>query len=361
MRLLCMCQDPPPTHTHTQGCPEVLSFTLLSLLTPPLTCACCVGAKKREEIYTAFENIYPTLKEYKKREAAEAAGLGPLASKPSGVLGWVGQLGMLAIWATQAYVWMLFAEQPHHLTIHLERFSTTACGECQPLWDDAGWWHSHAQMVLQPCFDMLLTWCGTATAVLQMPRQPRACQHLAATQQQQEAMAAMACSRLAAVQQQQLVGYKGQAAPCCPQHPAVATCHLQLQQQQQAVCFPQQRRPPTCLLPRRSTPRLPPLPTCPPPPLASTTCPLPRRVTRCPACLPTRHQGCLCQAWHHPCPASQSSSSSRHCRWRWCCRAVHSPVGNGCGSWNGSSTAVPLACWLVGTAPTAAGHECLRS
>lgn len=164
----------------------------------------------------------------------------------------------------------------------------------------------------------------------------------------------MACIRLAAVQQQQLVGYKGRAAPCCPQHPAVATCHLQLQQQQQAVCFPQQRRPPTCLLPRRSTPRLPPLPTCPPPPLASTTCPLPRRVTRCPACLPTRHQGCLCQAWHHPCPASQSSSSSRHCRWRWCCRAVRSPVGNGCGSWNGSSTAVPLACWLVGTAPTAA-------
>jgi hypothetical protein len=42
------------------------------------------GAKKREEIYTAFENIYPTLKEYKKREAAEAAGLGPLAAKPSG-------------------------------------------------------------------------------------------------------------------------------------------------------------------------------------------------------------------------------------------------------------------------------------
>jgi hypothetical protein len=42
------------------------------------------GAKKREEIYTAFENIYPTLKEYKKREAAEAAGLGPLAAKASG-------------------------------------------------------------------------------------------------------------------------------------------------------------------------------------------------------------------------------------------------------------------------------------
>lgn len=39
------------------------------------------GAKKREEIYTAFENIYPTLKEYKKREATEAAGLGALASK----------------------------------------------------------------------------------------------------------------------------------------------------------------------------------------------------------------------------------------------------------------------------------------
>eukprot|EP00775_Hariotina_reticulata_P008966 gene8966-9141_t len=53
------------------------------------------GAKKREEIYAAFENIYPTLQEFRKRDAADTAGLqtltsvaatpalpGPEASKP---------------------------------------------------------------------------------------------------------------------------------------------------------------------------------------------------------------------------------------------------------------------------------------
>lgn len=64
------------------------SFGALTASVGSCVCVCCAavvpGAKKREEIYTAFENIYPTLKEYKKREAAEAAGLGPLAAKPSG-------------------------------------------------------------------------------------------------------------------------------------------------------------------------------------------------------------------------------------------------------------------------------------
>ncbi|WIA36989.1 hypothetical protein OEZ86_008226 [Tetradesmus obliquus] len=41
------------------------------------------GAKKREEIYTAFENIYPTLQEYRKREATEAAGLAALTAPPA--------------------------------------------------------------------------------------------------------------------------------------------------------------------------------------------------------------------------------------------------------------------------------------
>lgn len=36
------------------------------------------GAKKRDEIYQAFENIYPTLCEFRKREAIDAAGLTPL-------------------------------------------------------------------------------------------------------------------------------------------------------------------------------------------------------------------------------------------------------------------------------------------
>lgn len=59
-------------HLQSASADNVLLLLLLS------------GAKKREEIYTAFENIYPTLKEYKKKEAADAAGLGPLAAKPSG-------------------------------------------------------------------------------------------------------------------------------------------------------------------------------------------------------------------------------------------------------------------------------------
>jgi hypothetical protein len=63
---------------------------ILIHLTPllPLPAAACVlkhlpGAKKREEIYTAFENIYPTLQEFRKREAAEAAGLQALAAPPA--------------------------------------------------------------------------------------------------------------------------------------------------------------------------------------------------------------------------------------------------------------------------------------
>jgi transcription initiation factor TFIID TATA-box-binding protein len=41
------------------------------------------GAKKRDEIYQAFENIYPTLCEFRKREATDAAGLTPLLTAPS--------------------------------------------------------------------------------------------------------------------------------------------------------------------------------------------------------------------------------------------------------------------------------------
>lgn len=66
----------------SRACHKLLRFSRLcapGCAPPPLS-----GAKKREEIYTAFENIYPTLKEYKKKEAAEAAGLGALAPKPTG-------------------------------------------------------------------------------------------------------------------------------------------------------------------------------------------------------------------------------------------------------------------------------------
>ncbi len=31
---------------------------------------CCAGAKKREDLYLAFENIYPVLKQYRKGDAA---------------------------------------------------------------------------------------------------------------------------------------------------------------------------------------------------------------------------------------------------------------------------------------------------
>ncbi len=30
----------------------------------------CAGAKKREDLYLAFENIYPVLKQYRKGDAA---------------------------------------------------------------------------------------------------------------------------------------------------------------------------------------------------------------------------------------------------------------------------------------------------
>lgn len=68
-----------PDHTHCNICMRRPAASMLRHV-----CLSPAGAKKREEIYTAFENIYPTLKEYKKREAAEAAGLGPLAAKASG-------------------------------------------------------------------------------------------------------------------------------------------------------------------------------------------------------------------------------------------------------------------------------------
>ncbi|KAF8065437.1 hypothetical protein HT031_003038 [Scenedesmus sp. PABB004] len=42
------------------------------------------GAKQREQIYAAFENIYPTLQEFRKRDAADAAGLAALAAAPAG-------------------------------------------------------------------------------------------------------------------------------------------------------------------------------------------------------------------------------------------------------------------------------------
>ena len=33
-------------------------------------CWACAGAKKREDLYLAFENIYPVLKQYRKGDAA---------------------------------------------------------------------------------------------------------------------------------------------------------------------------------------------------------------------------------------------------------------------------------------------------
>eukprot|EP00878_Enallax_costatus_P000768 GHUV01000886.1.p1 GENE.GHUV01000886.1~~GHUV01000886.1.p1 ORF type:complete len:353 (+),score=113.09 GHUV01000886.1:316-1374(+) len=41
------------------------------------------GAKKRDEIYQAFENIYPTLCEFRKQDSTASAGLAPLLTAPS--------------------------------------------------------------------------------------------------------------------------------------------------------------------------------------------------------------------------------------------------------------------------------------
>lgn len=69
----------PPYRGHPFGppmhCQEVLSGVHVGLSV--------AGAKKRDEIYQAFENIYPTLCEFRKREATDAAGLTPLLTAPA--------------------------------------------------------------------------------------------------------------------------------------------------------------------------------------------------------------------------------------------------------------------------------------